>query len=361
MTRGSGLDLLVLDINGVLLDRVPMRGEGSNAVQRTDRSLLTVASTRVYLRPDAAEFLEWALERFHVAVWTSARVMNAAPMMRALVGEDGLRNLAFMWCQDRCTPQPRNEPSPPHGQSPILFLKDLRRVRKAWPSIHQIAVLDDSPVGTPGDKMPGDLLAGAWRLDASASLAPSGALRAELEARLAARSGPFPVPLPQPRQSPWSEVFRRAAASEAATTADGRLGYSEVVCGRSLATWCALAHDALVRASGWAPVPLRPGMFGFDNLVSSAAALLDAAGDHGGFIDLDSAAAAVHSGWVANYVFWRDHLPHESSRLYFRPGKPLGDERRDFCAAKAYADLTDDEKEKDRIIARAVMGALVEH
>lgn len=332
-------DLLIIDINGVLLDRVPI-GDGPVPGKSP---LLTVASTDVYLRPHAAEFVAWALERFHVAVWTSARATNANAMLRALIGEPCMRRLEFVWCQDRCTTVTTV------GQKKPLFQKDIRRVREAWSNVNRIVVVDDSP-----EKFTHDMLAGAW-LAAPTDLAPTGTLRAELEARLANRAGNWVSS--QPCKKP-------SQLQKAAATADGRLRYEEVVCGRSLAAWVQVAHDALVRASGWEPVPLRPGMFGFDNLVSSVAALLDSAGDHGGFVDLDTAATAVHAGWAANYVYWRDHAPYaakNSGSRYTRPSKPLGDERRDACAAAAYADLSDAEKEKDRVIARAVMGTLFEH
>ena len=141
----------------------------------------------------------------------------------------------------------------------------------------------------------------------------------------------------------------------------------------TLREWGAVAHRALADVYGWSPVPPRAVTFGFNNLVSSVAALLtawDPARDPARDAKaVEAAASFVHEGWSANYVFWRDHRPwvplsptvtlaSRDDAEFVRPHYPLGDARRDACAASTYADLPEAEKEKDRIVARAVLRAL---
>ena len=322
------MDLLVLDLNGVLVERVY---SDENVPPDPDRPppLLTVARTRVYLRPHARSFLSWAMERFHVAVWTSARDATAKAIVRALIGQDG--RFAFVWSQERCVVERRR------GKPNIR--KDLGRIHEAYPGVGRVAIVDDSAEKVLGLSPTARLVTGGRRM---VDLAPDAPLRAELDAFLGRRRA--------------GDRLLEAPVGGGRRTADGRLGFDDVVAGRTLAKWGALAHEALADAHGWSPTPPRPNTFGFSNMVSSVASLLAFVSSGPALPDVDAAASAVHEGWIANYVYWRDNAP--LPKRFAPPHRPLGDERRNACAASSFADLPEEEKEKDRVVARAVLAAL---
>lgn len=135
----------------------------------------------------------------------------------------------------------------------------------------------------------------------------------------------------------------------ASETADGKYSYLSECAGKSLADLAAKCHKALSLASNWKYVPLKPGAFGYDNMIHSIGM---AFANHKVGMSVDEIADLVHQGWINNYTFWRDNLPFKKNPLYQKPGSPLGDERRNKCAMTPYAELPEDEKEKDRIIAR---------
>ena len=295
MTRA----LLVLDLNGVLVHRVRHGDPVPDTAVRPP--FMTVARTRVYMRRSSIEFIEWALARFQVAVWTSARLDNAAPIMRRIFGAQWSHRLTFAWGQEQCD---------------TLLRKDVTRIRRAFPDTYdRVAVVDDTPAKILGLDDQQDRL-----------FSPDVA-RETLE------------------------HFMNGTA-----TADGRLALATVVHGRTLSEWGILSHQALAKHYGWTTFPPRPNTFGFNNLVSSAASMLATIN---AFAGVDAAAAAVHAGWVTNYRYWRDHMPHMAHPGTFaQPGRPLGDARRNACADAAFDDLDDDEKEKDRIVARAILDSL---
>jgi len=71
---------------------------------------------------------------------------------------------------------------------------------------------------------------------------------------------------------------------------------------------------------------------------------------------LDECAENVHIGWTKNYTFWRDNPPFQTQpTLYIAPFNPLGDERRNTCANTPYSQLPQEEKDKDLVIAEAIM------
>ena len=124
-TAAAPRHLLVLDVNGLLLDRQRSRVEGAPPPDLEYGS----ASLRsyVYDRPHAREFVAWALQRFRVAVWSSARSQNLAPLVQHVFG-DGARALAFVWAQDRCGVDGSVELTGRRGGRKPKFLKPLAAV-----------------------------------------------------------------------------------------------------------------------------------------------------------------------------------------------------------------------------------------
>ena len=138
-------------------------------------------------------------------------------------------------------------------------------------------------------------------------------------------------------------------------TANGKYDYTQVY-GLKQVTLDFLinhAHRVLSEKSGWNYFPLKKGSFGYDNMAMSIGYMFD---HYYPNQSLDECADNVHKGWTENYIFWRDTLPFQSNpELYIAPFNPLGDERRNICASTPYSQLPQEEKDKDLIIAEAVL------
>ena len=149
-------------------------------------------------------------------------------------------------------------------------------------------------------------------------------------------------------------------------SANKKYSYKDIHYNHTLDEWVNIAHFYLSEKSGWKFYPLKPGAFGYDNLVVSLVYLFNnlakeplrdgkkSVYDE----DLESMASAVHEGWIENYKFWRDNSPFLTNNFYKKPASALGDERRENCAKTVYYDLPEDEKEKDRSIVFAVLDQL---
>jgi uracil-DNA glycosylase len=102
---------------------------------------------------------------------------------------------------------------------------------------------------------------------------------------------------------------------------------------------------------GCKALPLHPGAFGYDNMCMSIGRLFQNL-----TFDVEAAADIVHEAWIENYTFWVNNEPWTHPNGAFRkPKNALSNERRNKCAATKYADLPEDEKEKDRTIARYII------
>lgn len=344
------MDVVVLDLNGVLVRREPQSGKGPSSHVKP---LMTIARTRVYLRPHAIEFLEWVMGRFNVAIWTSARKDTALAIVRALkLAGAPMDRLTFLWCQDRCDIERLPGVLKPN------IRKDLSRIPAAFSIVERVAIVDDTQEKVFGCSNNLRLVTPLG----DDALALGGALCLQLDAFLRKRT---------------DKKFVKSV-NNVTSTADGRIAFDTIVNGRTMHAWAAMAHCAMAKVYGWSPNLPQLNTFGWNNLVSSADALLrfvstNVKKHHPLTVDeavveavveavdeaVDEAAAAVHDGWVTNYVFWREHTPFVNDPwMYARPRYPLGDERRNACALASFAELPDDEKDKDRVVARALLDAL---
>ena len=140
----------------------------------------------------------------------------------------------------------------------------------------------------------------------------------------------------------------------ATQTSNNEFKYEHVFNGKPLSEWVNLVHKEFSIHSGWNYYPLKPGMFGFDNMAMSIGYVLRAFDASEECMTDIKVAELVHDGWVANYTYWREHKP---GHPYIPPAKPLGDERRNLCASTIFKDLPQEEKDKDLIIARFLLGS----
>ena len=124
--------LIVLDLNGVLLDRRDKR--------LRDRSPDGYVCKRpVYLRPHAHSFVEWLLQHFRVAVWTSACAVNAWRLVSLVFGPLE-REVEFVWGQEQCFIRGRTEHGRPLFDKPLDLVWRQGRCRK-----DRTIMIDDSP------------------------------------------------------------------------------------------------------------------------------------------------------------------------------------------------------------------------
>ena len=146
--------LLVLDLNGVLFDR---RRQTRNSNKRSSDSKDSSGSNsrdackpdailgnfHVYNRPHLHEFIDFLLDNFTCAVWSSVQKHNLEMLVDHAWGKERKKKLLFVWGQDKCTSVGFfGDGSPAYHNKPV-FLKETRR-RIFW-THHKILLVDDSP------------------------------------------------------------------------------------------------------------------------------------------------------------------------------------------------------------------------
>jgi hypothetical protein len=109
--------LLVLDLNGFLIDRVRAGVPEPDNVECDIRE----GGCAVYYRPHMREFIEWCFTRFTVGVWTSAKARNVASVLDEVFGARRW-DLHFEWDQSACTVAGLYHPD---SASKPIFLKEL--------------------------------------------------------------------------------------------------------------------------------------------------------------------------------------------------------------------------------------------
>ncbi|CAM9645982.1 unnamed protein product, partial [Phaeothamnion confervicola] len=92
--------LLVLDLNHFLCERVYMGRAPPDITAETADACL--GKNYIFVRPGLHDFLDWALSRFDLAVWTSGRRENTSELLTLLLGVERRKRLAFFWTQDAC-------------------------------------------------------------------------------------------------------------------------------------------------------------------------------------------------------------------------------------------------------------------
>jgi carboxy-terminal domain RNA polymerase II polypeptide A small phosphatase len=117
------------------------------------------------VRPYARQLIAALLDRFDVAVWTSAGESHADSVVAALFPSK--EDLAFVWSSIRCTEYRDFE------NNRVVSLKNLRKLRRHGHDLSRVVAIDDSPekymrnygnlvrvdpwMGEPGDTQLADL------------------------------------------------------------------------------------------------------------------------------------------------------------------------------------------------------------
>ena len=169
--------LLVIDLNGVLVDRRESRLEGRPALGRWGQRY-------AYARPHASEFVAWAAGAdWRVGLWTSAKRKNAVPLARAALGESFAR-VHFLYAQEEC------EQLEQEGSGRPAFKKPLARLwREGLGLPRRTVLLDDGADKLCEGEEDNALLCPQYDASApgeDAALAPGGWLRTALARIMAA-------------------------------------------------------------------------------------------------------------------------------------------------------------------------------
>lgn len=100
--RPAGIKpLVVLDVNGVLLYREERPGAWPAP---DDGAVGSVDGRRMWLRPNALQFIRRILPHVQVALWSTAHPDTLRAMVQIAFPEDIRRAFAFVWDRRWCTP-----------------------------------------------------------------------------------------------------------------------------------------------------------------------------------------------------------------------------------------------------------------
>ena len=147
---------------------------------------------------------------------------------------------------------------------------------------------------------------------------------------------------------------------EAIRSANGEYNYDTKIFYISLDDWANQAHTFNCISNNWAITPLKRGNFGYDNLIVSLGYTLTNCSTFTEN-DVEIIANLIHLGWIKNYTFWRDNEPWlNNDYKYYKPFNQLNDERRNNCAELDYHKLPQEEKDKDIILAKFLIGKINE-
>lgn len=120
--------LLVLDLDETLLYATTERLAAPEAFK--------VGPYYAHLRPHLQSFIEFCLDRFNVAVWTSSSADYATAVTTQIFGS--LERLEFVWSRSRCTSRYDGDA---HEQ---YWVKDLKKVRRLGYALERVIIVDDT-------------------------------------------------------------------------------------------------------------------------------------------------------------------------------------------------------------------------
>jgi TFIIF-interacting CTD phosphatase-like protein len=121
--------LLILDLDETLI-------HATEAILDTKPDFV-VHPYYVHKRPYLDVFLDYCLNHFEVAVWTSSSRDYALEVVNTIF--PNVEQLAFLWSRERCTYR-RNPDT-----YELEWLEDLKKVKRKGYSLANIIMLDDTP------------------------------------------------------------------------------------------------------------------------------------------------------------------------------------------------------------------------
>lgn len=121
--------LLILDLDETLIHAC------EDPVHTVDA--FTVGPYTVYKRPGVDKFLKDVATRFDLAIWSSA----GSEYVERIADELGQNSISwrFVWSRSRCTERLNSE------TLQLVYIKDLKKVKRLGYDLARILVIDDSP------------------------------------------------------------------------------------------------------------------------------------------------------------------------------------------------------------------------
>ncbi|KAG7021557.1 hypothetical protein SDJN02_15282, partial [Cucurbita argyrosperma subsp. argyrosperma] len=181
-TGFSKKKLLILDVNGLLVDFVPYFPDGYTPD-------IVISSKAVFKRPFCDDFLQFCFERFEVGIWSSRTWKNLNTLVKFIM-KDSRHKLLFCWDQSHCTTTRfttlENDRKP-------LVLKELKKIweslepnlpwKKGEYNASNTLLLDDTPYKALRNPANTAVFPPTYRYKDSddTSLGPGGDLRTYLE------------------------------------------------------------------------------------------------------------------------------------------------------------------------------------
>ena len=98
---------------------------------------LKVEHYYIYKRPFLSGFIEYALENYLVAVWSSSSKIYCDAVVDEIIPIP--EKLEFIWSRERCTR--RFDPD----RHDYYWIKDLKKVKKKGYDLEKTLIIDDSP------------------------------------------------------------------------------------------------------------------------------------------------------------------------------------------------------------------------
>lgn len=129
LSSRSNKVLLILDLNGILFERVyANKDEKPSSSGKHDTKL---GNHYAWKRPGLEEFIKFVLSKFHIGVWSSARLENVNYMVEfAFPSEEQRKKIRFRFSQSDCSQIGfyKDKPNKP------VFMKELKKVWEMFPN-----------------------------------------------------------------------------------------------------------------------------------------------------------------------------------------------------------------------------------
>lgn len=176
--------LVVIDLNGLVVSRL---WKGNPECENDEVKKLipyseAIGAFYIWKRPNASDFINWLLDNYRVAVWSSATGVNVKLMVAHLFGERE-NELLFVFDQSRCVARGVHK----DGDRPV-YTKPLDVVWTTYKTYgpENTIIIDDSPEKTMSNPKHTVLTIKTWTIFddgeplADEGISKSGVVRDEL-------------------------------------------------------------------------------------------------------------------------------------------------------------------------------------
>lgn len=127
--------LVILDLNGVLVERVHM---SKQKFLKTEYTFLTPNGYYVFVRPYTKRLLTFLFKHFDVAVWSSMNKQNTMFVVERVFNKKQRESLRFVYTQSQCDIH--------ESMEKLYYYKRISKITKNF-NYHEdhILLVDDSP------------------------------------------------------------------------------------------------------------------------------------------------------------------------------------------------------------------------